>query len=296
MIKSLSEKNLTPHPIRPPDSYRGILSLVFFQPHLLPVLKASSCKKALLRVLLTGFLCGVLLALLQVVRLNEDVKAWGAWVAKEFDTVWYDDGRLYWQTDSELPYRTYYRGWRVYFAEEGSSFPSSPDKLGPGNKGIWISPDSVYTWWQLANDSTDIRHAVLYEDGKMFGMINVPAVIPADRRLSGNDLENAIIGIFRQSIPIFCFFRGLAVDFQLLFYVFVFSVIPYLLRSPLAAEGFESILTFYLYAAIPALFIATVYSAFNVPFLDFQTIFAAAFVGYLLFALWSISKAIRSKE
>lgn len=296
MMQQQPGQDFSAESIPPPRNFRDILTIVFSQPRFLPVLTLCSWKKALLRVLIIGFCCGVLLGGLQAIRISGDVKSWSSWIAEELDAVWYEKGRLHWQPKAETPYQAYNRGWYVHFAEEGDSFSAS-DVSSAGNRGLWISSDAVYTWWRTPGGSAaDNRSAVLYEDGKLFGMMSIPALIEPETTLRGNQLEQAVSRIFRQIIPVFLFFRGVAVDMQVLFYVLIFSVIPYFLRSPLAAGGFGSIFAFYLYLSLPALFVAVVYSAFKVPFLDFQTIFAVAFVVYLLVVLGAISKATRQKE
>jgi len=278
-----------------PITYREVLAIVFAQPGLLPVLTQCDWKKALKRVLLTAFGCGILLALFQAPRLKTSMEGWAQWMGGQVEEVWYSDGRLHWKLAGELPYTAYYEDWRVDFKKPDSKF-SAPESVGPGRKGVWLSERQGYAWWRIGNDRERMQTMVLYDKGKLFGVFNPSAAVTTKKRVQGNDLKGLAKDVFFQFLPFYCVFKGVFIDLQVLFYVLIFTAIPYLLRSPLAAGGFRSILPFYLYACLPALLIATVYRMLNVPFLDFQTIFAGAFVGYLLLIMFKIGKALRQKR
>ena len=296
--QNLNKDNPPPSPpgaeLTPPSTYRGILAMVFLQPALVPVLTQCHWAKALKRVLLTAFGCGLLLGVFQSWRLKDDVTGWSEWLGSQIEAVWIDDGRLQWQTAKKLPYSTYYKDWRVDFAKPGADIPSG-DALGPGGKGVWISTANVLAWWRIAGDRSKTRTMLLYNKDGIFSMFDPSRLIPADKRLHGPEIQQVVRQQYSAFIPFFCLITALATVMQMMFYILVFAAIPYLLRSPIAAGGFGSILAFYLYAATPALLVATLYRLLNVPFLDFATIFAGVFVGYLLLVMWYISRKMKKE-
>ena len=278
--------------LSPPPNYKGILAVVFMQPALVPVLTQCSWKKALKRVLLTAFACGLLLGIFQSLRMKDDVTGWSQWLGSQIEEVWVDNGQLQWQTAEELPYSAYYKDWRVDFAKPDTSIPPA-ETLGPGQKGVWASTSKVVVWWRLAGDRSQTRTMLLYNKDGVLSMFDPSRMIPAEKRLHGRQIQQVAEKQYSTFVPFFCVLKGIATVMQMMFYVLIFASIPYLLRSPIAAGGFGSILAFYLYVAVPALFIATVYRLLNVPFLDFATIFAGAFVGYLLLVMWYISRKMK---
>lgn len=278
--------------LSPPPNFKGILTVVFLQPALVPVFTQCSWKKALKRVLLTAFVCGVLMGIVQSLRLKDDVTGWSEWFGSQIEEVWVDNGQLQWQPAKELPYSAYYKDWRVDFAKGDTSVPSA-EKLGPGRKGVWISTSNVVAWWRIAGDRSKTRTMLLYNKDGILSMFDPSRLIPTEGRLRGREIQQVVGKQYSTFIPFFCVLKGITTVMQMMFYILVFASIPYLLRSPIATGGFGSVLAFYLYAALPALFIATVYRLLNVPFLDFAAIFAGAFVGYLLLVMWYISRKMK---
>jgi hypothetical protein len=73
-------------------------------------------------------------------------------------------------------------------------------------------------------------------------------------------------------------------------YALLFSVVTSILRGPLITGGLRSALCVTLYASIPPLIVATLYSALDIPFLDFHRVFVGALFVYLLMVFAGIRR------
>jgi hypothetical protein len=270
---------------------RDVAGVVFFQPQLLLLLAHDRWTRAFRIVALLSFFCGVILGALQVPALISSARAWGEWFGREMGEVRLEQGQLQWQRPVELPHTSRHGNWRVDFRGADAEF-APQTRLGPERKGIWISPDAVYTWWRLPG-SESTHSTVWLNEQRLFGLLDVNRVWPEGLHLREDEFAPAARQTVLRAVPVYVLGEGVRVLLQVAFYTLIFAVIPYLLKSPLAAGGFRSVLTFYLYASIAPIIVATVYAALGLPFMDFNSFFVTAFILYLLFTVWRMGRFFR---
>ncbi|MCF7853250.1 MAG: hypothetical protein K9N51_00510 [Candidatus Pacebacteria bacterium] len=270
-------------------SLRGVFGILFFQPQFLLVLSQDKLSRALRILVGLAFVCGMVIAGAEIPRLLRAVTDWSGWFQDQVGAVWVKDGRLGWEHPEELPYTTRHRQWRIDFAGSDTAFPP-PLRLGPEDRGVWISPDGVYAWVRLEG-ADEIRSTALFTEGKIMGVLEVDNWWPDGVRFQGEELSESSRKWLVRALPALVLSGGLRVVVQVLFYTFVFALIPYVMKSPLAAGGFRGVLTFYFYAGIPPLVVATVYASLNLPWADFNMFFVGGFILYLLAVVWRIGRS-----
>ena len=281
----------------PPDTgsdgalaFRQVLRIIFGYPQLLMVLLQANWRRALVRVAAVSFICGLLVGISQIQEVAHGIMEWAHWLRGNVDTMRVQDDRVEWERSEDLPATDHFRGWRVDFrrGEEAEFHPGQ--NMGTYPRGIWVSPTKVLLWYRT-DKSTPLQTRVLFDEGKTW------ASVPVENfSVAGDEFIAKARQMLRYYVPVFLVAQGLNVLLQMLLYVSIFAVIPCLLKSPLAAGGFKSIFTFYLYASLPALAVATAYSAAGIEALDFNTIFVGAFIMYLVFAMWRLGRALRTPQ
>ncbi|MFO7821928.1 MAG: DUF1189 family protein [Lentisphaeria bacterium] len=275
-------------------SLRQILQILFFYPHKLLLLLQANWRRALVRMVLISFVCGVLSGLSQVVGLADGVFAWGDWLEENVDALEISDGKLIWQKPANLPATDYFRGWRLDFKANAEKGFDPADPPGTATRGVWVSPEKSFIWWRIQKHQ-EARVKMLFAEGKLFGNLEPSALgMSPSVPLSGTELKNTARQMLWFFVPMYLLFQGVWVVFQVLLYVAIFSFIPLVMKSPLVAGGFRSVFTFYLYTGLPAVLVATVYTLAGIRSPDFGTIFLTAFVAYLILAMWRVGKAMRT--
>lgn len=265
----------------PPLPLSELLFGLFFYPHvvLLVVQYQVRWRRALGVVAALCMLCGVCLGLAKLPRVFHAGQDWAAWLAREVRAVWVADSKLHWEQPTQLPYTTRHRGWRVDFVAEGTAF--QPDEMtGPERQGVWIAPENAFAWWRRAHGQ--VQCIRLLADSKAGGLFELGRIWPENQRMRGEHFESETRRILVQAAPLILLHEAISVFFAVLAYALVFSFVPLLFRSTFIAKTFWSAFAFHLYASIPPLIVASVYSGMGLPYLDFNTVFVAALVGYLL--------------
>jgi hypothetical protein len=270
--------------------FHHMLFGLFFQPRVVATLAARKIApgQALRFLTLVCLACGIGLGLAKVPGTLRVTQDWADWFSRQVGTVWFENGRLHWAKPVNLPYTTRHRGVRIDFVPNGTAFTT--DRLtGPERQGLWIEPENVRFWWrQVPNNTVAMQ---LMEHGKLGGVVNLERFWPAGVKLQGEQARREARRMVLHAIPLLCLREVLSLFLCVLMYAVTFSLVTFVLRSPLSANGFPSVLGFHLFASVPPLIVASVYAALDFPHLDLSTAFVCAFVVYLFVAFAWIRKA-----
>jgi hypothetical protein len=259
---------------------RVVLRWLFLEPAKVPLLQAESRWRGIRLLLAVLLLAGVGLGLEQA----SGVREWGQWLGNEVGTLRVKSGRLGWDRPVEMPYVTRHEGWRVDFMPSGSTFPGKVGE-GPETQGVWFSPEQVVLWVRTDDEGTVKPASVLFKDGKIGGIdwFRMEDMECGREQMVGRIMAGAI--------PSLIFSMLLVLGLQTLVYLAMFSAIPVFLRSPWGKRGFGAVFGFYSFLAVPPAVVAAVYSALELPGLDFVTIFIFGFLGYILLMAWMVRRS-----
>jgi hypothetical protein len=274
---------------------RYLFVTLFLQPQILMVLAHDRLRRALRIMVLTGVVCGLLLGLARIAPVRGRIVEWANWFQKTTGTlVLTDSSRLEWAFPDEVPATRYNGRTRVDFMPDSAEIEAFEPRL-EDDQGVWISPTEVY-WWMRPEAGGDAIAQPLLVNGKLFDRVSVDGIWPDGFRLEGDEYSAKVrkwtMLTMLPGVVLSELLRVLGVS---LFYTLVFAVVPYVLRSPLAARGFAGVYAFYLYAGIPPLILATVYSAVAPQWMAFDSFFVTAFILYLLFTMWKVRRAFQGR-
>ncbi len=259
----------------------GVFYTLFFRPSLLFILREDKWTRALRFFLTVSFLCGMTMAAFQTPAILRAARDWTQWLGNVMGTVWVDPGgQLHWERPRRLPWTAVHDGWRVEIVGDKSALPDARD-LGPENQGIWISPTTVVVWAGAGDRRRLFR---ILENGVFYGGIPAAATVFGKGRVDAVRFRKAFRHYMGVVILTFMVVTGVYVCIEGLFYTFMFSALPFLLRSPIVSGGFARLLALYLYAAIPPMIAASIYSLLNLPLLDHSMLFVIGLVLYLAVA------------
>lgn len=272
---------------------RHLILGLFIQPQMLMIICNGRLRRALKAVFVMIFICGLVLGLAQTRGLQARARAWAEWfeqTTERFELT--EDGRLQWRLPQELP-ATFYKGrTRVDFANETADIKKFQPKL-EDDRGIWISPNSMF-WWERIDEQGEPVAQAIYHEQKLMGRFSVESIWPEGFVLEDDGFEKRVSKwMLTGLLPGLVIAEILKTAGMILFYTFIFAVIPYLLRSPMAMQGFKAIYGFYLYASIPPLIVATIYSLAITKWVAFDSFFLFAFIFYLFFAMWKIRRSFQ---
>ena len=258
---------------------RVVLRWLFLEPAKTPLLQAESPWRGFRLLACLLLLAGAGLGLTQAAGVRE----WGRWLGEEVGTLRLKDGRLGWDRPVELPHVTRHEGWRVDFMPAGSAFPGKTGD-GPETHGIWFSPEKAVLWVRTDEEGTVKPAVTILEDGKVGGKDGFRF---ADAEWKGGQVADNILFV---AIPFLVISAIFSLGTQTLIYLAMFAAIPIFLRSPWGKRGFLPVFGFYCFLAIPPAAVAAVYSALELPGLDFATIFIFGFLGYILLMAWMVRR------
>ena len=276
----------------PKLSFRQILAVLFFQPQLLLLLSRDKWTRAFRILAICAFVTGAVMGAVQLPGMMERAGDWGQWLEREVGSVRLAEGTLSWERPDSVPYTTRHGSWRVDFRAAGSSFPREKRRLS-ASRGVWVSPDEVVIWHRMPG-ADGVNTTSLLADNRILSIFKVDELWPDGLRIEGREFPGQVRSLVMWAMPLFVVTQGVGVFLQVVFYAFIFAVIPYLLKSPLAAAGFGGVFTFYLYASIPPLIVAAVYDSLGLPYAGFQMFFVGVFIVYLFLAIWRISRAMQA--
>lgn len=278
---------LLPPPLLSAPTTGEILWGLFFNPGCIFQVDGTLMWRGLRLLALAATLGGLLLGGVRYPALWRTSMDWTQWFAGQTGAVRLVGGNVQWDRPATLPYVTRHDGWRVEFQPRGT--PAGPAfGAGPERQGIWITPDSIKLWWQPMEGR--ILNLAVLERQKIWGVVPVAWAFPEGLALSAAAMPGVVRHLLWQMLPVFLVQSAVAALFEVLLYTLLFALIPILLRQP-AGGGWRRVLAFYAFAAIPAVVMATVYAAVDLPFLDFGSAFVFAFVIYLLLAMRAARQA-----
>ncbi len=271
-------------------SRRQIFFGLFFYPHVTLFLLQHNTRwtRALRMVMGVALLCGCLVGLSRLPGIYKSSQDWASWLSVEVKAVWVEDGLICWDQPRELPYTTRHRGWRIDFVKADTPF--QPETLsGPERQGVWVGPEEVFTWWQ------DVQGKVVFfafvTEKKVGGLFKLGTIWPDGYRIDGDNFNREARRIVLQAVPVILLREGIFAFFWVLTYALLFSLVPLLLRGRLLGGDFLTVFSFHLYASIPPLIVASVYSGLNLPYFDLSTTFVFAFVIYLFIVFHKMRQA-----
>lgn len=266
---------------------------LFFHPQVLILLKQERWSRAFRIVTVLTLAGGVLIGVSKLPRLYQVTQQWASWFRTEVAVLTLDEGRLDWKAPETLPYTTRHQGWRIDFASESAEFDDVVMK-GPEKRGLWISPEKVYGWWPMHGEKP--RPVPLLINSKAWGVIDVSRIWPQGLSLQGAEFEEEARRLLWHAVPVLIIHHAVLFFFQVMFYTFVFALIPMMFRTPLIGGGFRETFSFYLFASIPPLVVAAVYTCFGFPFMETSSIFVLVFVAYLFMAFKTLRKTLAASE
>lgn len=286
----------------PPPNVRlgGLFRTLFFNPlGLVFYLGREKLGRSLIRVLSIAFLCGLLLSVARIPKIYEDVADWIPWLQSEMRDMSLNDGTLSWTPAAELPYSRHFKGWRVTFSDKLATDFDPRARYGPESKGVWICPQAVVTWKRVEG-----RDALNYQKMKMTTVFRAITASPHDTAETGDmpvsfDGRDQLVIVTLLSVGLGAG-TILGIFGDVIFYSFLFAVIPFILRSDRKKGVFSQAISFYLNISLVPLLVATVYTLFRVPMLDFKTVFSFSFMLYIIFIIfgtrWRFRQARRKEE
>lgn len=272
-----------------PVPFRRLLGGLFFYPHttLLFLQQQQRWQRPLRTVVFLAFGLGTLVGLAKLPAALRRTDAWAAWVGNEVKAVWVQANRLQWEQPQELPATTRHRGWRIDFMAPGPVTDPAA-RTGPELRGFWVQADAITLWLR----STDglITHRLM-GDGRVAGVFALNRMWPEGQRFEGPEIRREVRRAFWHAVPFLLLQEGLALVAPAVLYALLFSCVPFVFRSPMAAQGFGPTFCFHLYAGVPPLVVTAVYAAIDLPSLRISTIFVSAYALYLLFIFYTLRRA-----
>ena len=273
-------------------SLSQIIAGLFTRPAMLMPLAYESWNRALKIVLLAILLCGGLMGTVRSLAMFKVAENWAAWFEERVGTVSIADSKLSWARPENLPATRWNNSWRVDFMPENSDF-SEINPAQEGRRGVWLSPDAIYLWGR--DREQQIVGQPLWRDGRLFDQVEAATIIGDELVIAPGEFGSRFRAwVWYPILPLMISFELLRVGFFFFFYTLIFTVVPFVMRSPMSGHGFARVHAFYLYAGIPPLLIATVYSLLALPWLDFNLLFIVAFLVYMGFVAWRTGRAMQS--
>ncbi len=269
--------------VAPPPTLRQMLVGLFLYPHmaLLAARASSNWRRALLLVVLVGVVAGGVLGMGRLPRMFRRSGDWAEWFGSTVGAMWVEKGRVHWEQPARVPFETRRDGWQVAFAEPDRPF-SSDELKGPETRGVWLSAVQVVVWWLNANG--DVSHLTLLDGLTDRPQVDLMLVWPKSGRLEGSDFRPFTVSLLRTLIPVMLLTEMAMLIVPVLFYTLLFTMTSLLLRGGRVTGGFRSTLSVNLFASVPPMIVAAVYSGLHLPYLDFHMVFITAFFVYLLMA------------
>lgn len=265
--------------------YRRVLLALFLRPckAFLSVREQRRWGKALLVLLLLaggGGFARMVFTLPGTVAVVAEIAAKTGVVLGE---VWLADGRLHWSATVALPQVVHAAGWRVDVLAVGEAPPALELRSGREERGLIISQDRLDMW---------------VRSGKSVQVLPVLAsdkLTALEERLNGRGkpgqhLAAAELVAYARTMtylmaPFLALFYALVLIKPVLICVLIF-VVTSLMFHPAWRATPAGLLAVGLNCCIPPLTAGIAYSFLDIPGWDFQSIFMAIFLVYLIFVFW----------
>jgi hypothetical protein len=270
------------------------LYILFFRPSLVfGVLERETLWRAVLRAVLTAVFCGLVITVARIPVLNREVTQWAEWIEQEMGNLRLDEEGLRWEPAQQLPYGKHFNGWRVSFRGDPEAEFDDQERYGPEDFGLWVSPAKAYLWQRSRNGKVTGRQ--ILDASKIYD------ALAAARRDEQGAIRVSLEGFNKFLVVLGIvfgvgFFTVAGVVAEVLFYATLFAVLPFLLRTPQARMGLKRAYVFYLHLSLVPMIVAMVYATLRVPFLDFNSVFAFVFLGYLALVIFSARAKIKELQ
>lgn len=281
--------DLPPLPVLPeePTPYRRVLAALFLRPYL--ALQAVRAQRRWLAPILILFLMTFLAALLKVMLtlpgIVGETRTITSHLAQAAEAVWFENGRLRWQAEWNLPHTIRVNLWRFDFADQPKAFP--PDRELASSvepRGLLLEPASVTLWLrEEGNDRQVLRIQLLA--GEKLAALGRQATEMASR--DQGRLDEAALVRYSQAFcvamaPFLLAYHALLQIKPILLSVLIFMLTALVFRREWR-DSPASLWTVALHCCIPPFLLALVYSFLDLPGWDFQEMFLVAFLLYLVF-------------
>ncbi len=283
------QPDLPPLPVLPeePTPYRRVLAALFLRPYL--ALQAVRAQRRWLAPILILFLMTFLAALLKVMLtlpgIVGETRTITSHLAQAAETVWFDQGRLRWQADWDLPHTIRVNLWRFDFADQPEAFP--PDRelaSGIEPRGLLLEPASVTLWLREEGNDRQVLRLPLLAGDKLaaLGRHATEMAGRADGRLDETALVRYAQAVCVVMAPFLLVYHALLQIKPILLSVLIFMLTAVVFRREWR-DSPASLWTVALHCCIPPFLLALVYSFLNLPGWSFQEMFLVAFLFYLVF-------------
>jgi hypothetical protein len=271
--------------------FTSLLYNLMFNPSIFLVLQNRKVLKSLYQVMGFGLIATILLTLNMAISMNTSFDHWEEWLSREIQEFGITkDKTFFWKHPQELPYMTEFDGWRIDITTE-SILQKTDDDLRIGNKGFWITGDSIYLWVKTIYGSGFFSAEKVRIEKYDLGSLLLQLYEKKDELIvKSAQLADLRLEIFLV-LSILMFWSNLfSVHMIVLLFPVCSSVFAFLFsflqKSCDRRKGsFRKILVLNLYATIPPLLIATIYALFGIPGMNFFTVFFIAFLGYQFYIM-----------
>ncbi len=273
---------------------KKILRALFAQPILLIPIALDSWPRAMKTALAAIFFSVAVLTATKTATALNQAKEWATWFESRVEKVTIDNDQLTWRFPENMPAIFWKNSYRIDFMPAQSEF-TEINQFREGKRGIWISPHKIYWWFQ--NQNNEIIRQPIWRDGRIFGHIDPASLIGEQTVIEpGEFVPQARRLTWRLIVPLITLAETARTLFLFFFYTLIFTVVPFVVRSTMSNYGFTAVHAFYLYTGIPPLVIATIYSLFPLPWLDFNSLFVIGFLVYLGFVAWRSGRVFDSTD
>lgn len=269
----------------PPARHVKLSELLYgllFNPSVLLDLQYERCARALRLVFLACLLLGGTITLTRLPSLEREVRAWARWLRSEIGTLTVRNGRLDWERPATVPYTTRHRGWRFDFVAENADRPVRAAR-GPERHGLVISPDLV-TLWQAFSDEESVQPSAVVVGSKVFGIdeLDLSKAGGNDQRIEGEEFDRLADMVIVALRPALLLSEVLGMSVTVIAFAGLFAVVPGLMNRTQGQRTtrIRRMFAFHLFASLPAVLVAALYSAAGLRSLGFANTFLLAFLVY----------------
>lgn len=268
---------------------------LFLFPHvaLVSARLSGNWRKGLLMVIMVGVITGGGLSACRLPSVFRGAEDWASWFSGTVGALWLENGRLHWQRPEHVPYQTRRAGWKVDFMPANQVF--SAERLeGPERRGVWLSASQIVVWWMNMNGN--VSALSLLDDISKHPNIDLSLIWPKNGRLDAPDFVPFARSLMQTMLPVLVVTEMTMLIAPVLFYTLLFTATSLLLRSPAVTGGLRAALAVNLFAGVPPMLVAAIYSGLGLPFLDYHMVFIIGFFAYLIMALNRIRRQMSSED
>lgn len=281
--------DLPPLPVLPeePPPYRSVLAALFLRPFL--AIQAVRTHRRWLAptviLLVMAFLAALLKVMLTLPGIVSETRVIASHLGKAAGAIWFEQGRLHWQADWELPHTIRVNLWRFDFASQPKAFPPDHELASSVEpRGLLLEPASVTLWLREEGNDRHVLRVPILAGEKLAALGRHASAIAggADGRLDAAALASHAQAVCVAMTPFLLAYHTLVRIKPILLSLFIFMLTAVVFRSEWR-ESPGSLWTVALHCCIPPFLLALVYSFFDFPGWSFQEMFLVAFLFYLIY-------------